>query len=107
MAAGASVTDSLAPCATEEFEIVEPGQLEGALEVDAFWGGTENGAFAQSCYRPESLLLDSSALSQEEKPTPRKTMPHFGNTQDLMQLTHLGLSGRGVHKSLQSRAGSR
>lgn len=24
------------PCATEEFEIVEPDELEGALEVDAF-----------------------------------------------------------------------
>lgn len=50
--------------------------------------------------RPECVFSASQAFPQEGKATPRKTMPHLGNTQDLMQLTNLGLGGGGSHKSL-------
>lgn len=44
------------------------------------------------CFGPESLLSDSSVLSQEDK-APRETMSHLGNTQDLIQLMTWGWMG--------------
>lgn len=51
------------------------------------------------CFRPESQLSDSSVLPWPEKAIPRKTTPHHGKAQHLMQLTNEGMVYRNCYAS--------
>lgn len=78
VAAEASAPDSLAPCATEEFEIVEPDQLDGALEVDAFWDGTKIGTIVQSAIGQKVCFQILLHFLKKKKQHPGKQCPTLG-----------------------------
>lgn len=82
----ASAKDSWAPCATEGLEVVEWDQLERALGEDSF-----RDPMVAKTQTIAPTAIAQKVCFQVFLHSLKKTMPHLGNTQDLMQLAHPGV----------------